>query len=70
MVSNPLMEPPLFFFLCFVVRKQSVLWKCEVFNVYSLSRDCVLFMPLLPEDNIDFQSGWSRAVQMSQSTKE
>lgn len=60
MASNSLMEPP--FFPCFVARKQSVLWNSEVFNVYSLSRDWVLFMPLLLEDNIDFQSRWSRAI--------
>lgn len=53
----------LFFFL-FVARKQSVLWNIEVFNVYSLTRDWVLFIPLLLEDNIDFQSRWSRAISM------
>ena len=54
-----------FFSLLFFVRKQSVLWNSEVFNVYSLRTDWVLFMPLLLQDNIDFQSRWSRAVWIS-----
>lgn len=62
MVSNSLMELP--FFPLFFFGKHSVLWNSQVFNVYSLSKDWMLFMLLLLEDNIDFQSHWSRAISI------